>query len=292
VRPISAAGSEEFSKQRISRNCSCHGTGLRTRGSGSRSHTKVGWVAPAADLPGSEFSRSFGSVAARYAQYRPSYPDAAIVGVLDGLKPERILDLGAGTGKLTSSLIGRAAEVVAVDPDHAMLAELSRTVPQARAMTGAAEQIPLPDGSVDVIVVGQAYHWFAHPAADREMARVLRPGGVVGLLWNFPDRTVEWVTEVYRATRDDAQPPFEAIPLDAELFGTTEESRYPSAHTLDGPDGLINLAHTWSWVITRPADEQAAVDQRLRAVIDEYPELQGETVSIPLQTTVLRYRKR
>jgi len=249
-------------------------------------------VTSAADLPGSEFSRSFGSVAARYARYRPSYPDAAIDHVLVGLKPERILDLGAGTGKLTSSLIGRAGEVVAVEPDYAMLAELSRTVPQARAMTGSAEQIPLPDGSVDVIVVGQAYHWFAHPAADHEMARVLRHGGVVGLLWNFPDRTVEWVSKVYRATRDEAQPwSFEAIPLDAELFGAAQESRYPSAHTLDGPDGLINLVHTWSWVITRPADEQAAVDERLRAVVDEYPELQGETVSIPQQTTVLRYRK-
>jgi ubiquinone/menaquinone biosynthesis C-methylase UbiE len=231
-------------------------------------------------------------VAARYAQYRPSYPDAAIDAVLDGLKPERILDLGAGTGKLTSSVIGRAAEVVAVEPDHAMLAELSRTVPQARAMTGSAEQIPLPDGSVDVIVVGQAYHWFAHPSADHEMARVLRPGGAVGLLWNFPDRTVEWVTKVYRATRDEAPPwSFEAIPLDADLFGEAEESQYPSVHALDGPDGLLNLAHTWSWVITRPAVEQAAVDERLRAVIDEYPALQGETVTIPQQTTVLRYRK-
>jgi len=231
-------------------------------------------------------------VAARYARYRPSYPDAAIDAVLDRLKPERILDLGAGTGKLTSSLIGRAAEVVAVEPDHAMLAELSRTVSQARAMTGSAEQIPLPDSSVDVVVVGQAYHWFAHPSADHEMARVLRPGGVVGLLWNFPDRTVEWVTKVYRATRDEARPwSFEAIPLDADLFGDAAESRYPSVHALDGPDGLLNLAHTWSWVITRPAVEQAAVDLRLRAVIDEYPELQGEIVTIPQQTTVLRYRK-
>jgi ubiquinone/menaquinone biosynthesis C-methylase UbiE len=249
-------------------------------------------VTSAADLPGSELSRSFGSVAARYARYRPSYPQAAIEAVLDGLQPERILDLGAGTGKLTSSLIGRAAEVVAVEPDHAMLAELSRTVPQARAMTGSAEQLPLPDSSVDVIVVGQAYHWFAHPAADYEMARVLRPGGVVGLLWIFPDRTVEWVKKVYRATREETPLwSYDAIPLDAQLFGAAVESRFPSVHDLDGPDGLINLVHTWSWMITRPPDERAAVDGRLRAVIDEYPTLQGETVSIPQHTTVHRYRK-
>jgi SAM-dependent methyltransferase len=244
-------------------------------------------------LPGSAYSRSFGSEAARYAQYRPSYPRAAIDYVLEGLTPQRILDLGAGTGKLTASLIEAAPEVVAVEPDEAMLAELARTVPGATALTGSAEEIPLPDQSVDAIFAGQAYHWFSHPGADRDMARVLRPGGVVGLLWNFPDRNVDWVPKLYQATRDEATSPFsfDPIPLDADLFGTPTESKVASAHFLDGPAGLLNLAHTWSWVITRPAEEQHAIDARLGALIGEYPELQGETVSIPQQTTVIRYRK-
>jgi hypothetical protein len=122
---------------------------------------------------------------------------------------------------------------------------------------------------------------------------VLRPGGVVGLLWNYPDRAVEWVPKLYSATRDQpAAWTFERVPLDEVLFGTAQESEFNSAHELDGPDGLLNLVHTWSWVITRPANEQAAIDLRVREIIAEYPELQGEIVSIPQRTTVLRYVRR
>ena len=91
--------------------------------------------------------------------------------------------------------------MVAVEPDPQMLAVLTARLPQVRALPGSAESIPLPDGSVDAILAGQAFHWFARPDADREFARVLRPGGVVGLLWNVPDRGVDWVDELYRATR-------------------------------------------------------------------------------------------
>jgi SAM-dependent methyltransferase len=257
------------------------------------SRTKVDCVTAADNLPNSEYSRSFGAEAARYARYRPSYPDEAIRHVLNGLTTQRILDLGAGTGKLTASLIGRAPEVIAVEPDDAMRAVLAVNVPAAKALAGSAEDIPLPDGSVDAILVGQAFHWFPRPESDYEMARVLRPGGVVGLVWNFPDRDVEWVPKLYRATRDESPPGAEpGAPLDAELFTTTEETSFRSAHVLHGPDGLINLVHTWSWVITRPANEQATIDERLHALITEYPELQGETVTVPQQTKVLRSYRR
>lgn len=253
-------------------------------------------------LPGSAYSRSFGAQAARYAAARPDYAEAVIDHALSRSKAagsqaaggppaasSRILDLGAGTGKLTASLIGRAAEIVAVEPDVEMLAELRRLVPQATALTGSAERIPLPDHSVDAILVGQAFHWFHRPDADRELARVLRPGGVVGLIWNFPDLSVPWVPKLYEATRREPVP-WSAVfeQLDPALFSAAEESWFDTAHQLDGPAGLSNLIHTWSWVITLPAPERAAIKLRLRVLIAQYAELQGPTVLMPQRTKVVR----
>jgi SAM-dependent methyltransferase len=244
------------------------------------------------ELSDSVFARSFGAEAARYAAARPSYPDAAIDYALAGNRGV-VLDLGAGTGKLTARLTDRADELIAVEPDEKMRAELARTVPQARVLDGSAEQIPLADGSVDAILVGQAFHWFARPAADQEMARVLRPGGVVGLLWNFPDRTVDWVIELYRATRDQAALRGEGPrDLEPELFTPATHSWVGWQHELAGAAGLRELAHTWSWVITRSDAEKAAIDDRLRILTTRHAELQGELVRFPLRTkTVRQYRR-
>jgi SAM-dependent methyltransferase len=239
------------------------------------------------------FAQSFGSEAARYADYRPSYPVAAIDHVIGDGTPRTILDLGAGTGKLTELMVGRGEHVIAVEPDAAMLDELARRVPQATALAGSAERIPVPDASVDLIVAGQAYHWFSHPESDREVARVLRRGGGVGLFWNYPDRTVDWIPKLYKASRD-AEPPwaFDPEPLDTDLFTEPDRTTFESVHVLAGPKALVNLVHTWSWVITQPAEEQAAIDARLAALIAEYPVLQGETIAMPQQTVVLSSRRR
>lgn len=260
----------------------------------------------AVNLPGSAYSRSFGAQAQRYAAARPGYADAVIEHALGGstsadsaaagsatagppVASSRILDLGAGTGKLTAALIGRAAEIVAVEPDAQMLAELRRLVPRATALTGSAERIPLPDQSVDAILVGQAFHWFHRPDADREVARVLRPGGVVGLIWNFPNLSVPWVPKLYEATRREPVP-WSAVfeQLDPALFSPPQESWFDTSHTLDGPAGLSDLVHTWSWVITMPARERAAIEPRLRMLIAQYAELQGPTVLMPSRTKVVR----
>lgn len=252
------------------------------------------------ELPVSVLARSFGSEAARYDQARPSYPAAAVELVLGGLRnlradgrPPRILDLGAGTGKLTASLVGRDAEVMAVEPDPQMLAVLAARVPQAHALAGSAEGIPLRDGSVDAIVVGQAFHWFQRPAADFELARVLRPGGVIGLLWNLPDRGVEWVPKLYQATRKRELPSSEEFEqLHGELFTELRQASVPSEHLLPGPDGLRELVHTWSWVITRSQAEQDAIDHRVRILVSQYAELQGPVVAFPQRTEVLwQYRR-
>jgi ubiquinone/menaquinone biosynthesis C-methylase UbiE len=247
-----------------------------------------------ATQPDPVFARSFGSQSARYDRARPSYPAAALDLVLSGdPAPRRILDVGAGTGKLTAALLGRGAEVLAVEPDRQMLAVLAARLPQVEAVTGAAERLPLRDGSVDAIVVGQAFHWFQRPQADRELARVLRPGGVVALLWNLPDRSVEWVPKLYRASKKRELAWSEHFDeLDRDLFAGLEQKSVPSEHSLPGPDALRDLVRTWSWVSTSTPTEQDAIDHRVRILISQYAELQAPVVVLPQRTEVLwQYRR-
>jgi SAM-dependent methyltransferase len=142
---------------------------------------------------------SFGAAAPAYAEHRPGYAEAAVGWALQpvrGSEPLRVLDLAAGTGKLTTTLVRLGAEVTAVEPDPAMLAELRHelgSVPALRTLAGTAEDIPLPDASVDAVLVGQAMHWFDLDRAIPEIARVLIPGGVLAALWNVDDDRVGWV---------------------------------------------------------------------------------------------------
>jgi len=137
--------------------------------------------------------RNFGTVAKAYAAHRPSYPDTALDWALAPVSsPEspasarrgelELLDLAAGTGKLTASLVRRSARVTAVEPDPEMLAVLRAELPSVKALPGTAEDIPLPDASVDAVLVGQAFHWFNPEPAAAEIARVLRPGGRLAIL--------------------------------------------------------------------------------------------------------------
>lgn len=129
-----------------------------------------------------------------HAEHRPGYPEAAAAWALEpvaGRVDPHVLDLGAGTGKLTAAL-PEAARVTAVDPDTAMLHELRRHVPRAVAVAGTAERVPLAGGSVDAVVVGQAWHWFDPDRALAEIARVLRPGGVLAVVGSDDDGA-EWM---------------------------------------------------------------------------------------------------
>src|SRR5262245_57888935 len=129
---------------------------------------------------------SFGEVAEAYERARPGYPDDA-VRWLTGAEPCDVVDLGAGTGKLTRSLVGLGHRVIAVEPLPGMLEQLRGAVPRATALSGSAEAIPLADASADVVVCAQSFHWFDHETALPEIARVLRPGGRLALVWNTRD---------------------------------------------------------------------------------------------------------
>ena len=140
----------------------------------------------------------FGTSADAYERGRPSYPDAAVahLAVELGLGPAvRVVDLAAGTGKLTRLLAQGGAEVVAVEPVAAMRKALARSLPGVDVLEGTAESIRLPSGSVDAVTVAQAFHWFDAPRALAELGRVLRPSGTLLLVWNDRDERVPWVEE-------------------------------------------------------------------------------------------------
>lgn len=139
---------------------------------------------------------SFGDVADAYADHRPGYPDEAVRWLV-GTSPGRVLELGAGTGKLTAAIAGIGHDVVAVEPSAEMLRHVRRHTPAAHTVVARAEHIPLAASSVDVVVAAQAFHWFDQEQALPEIARVLRPGGVLSLVWNNGDLTVPWVKKVF-----------------------------------------------------------------------------------------------
>lgn len=149
-------------------------------------------------------ARGFELGAASYEAARPGYPDEAIAVLADAVglaAGVRVCDLAAGTGKFTRRLVELGASVVAIEPVPGMRAQLHGVLPDVEVIEGTAEHIPLPDASVDVVTVAQAFHWFDAGPALEEIARVLRPGGGLALLWNERDEAEAWVAEMSRLIR-------------------------------------------------------------------------------------------
>ncbi len=212
---------------------------------------------------------SFGSVAAAYAAHRPGYPDDAVEWLV-GSSPGRVLELGAGTGKLTQSLVALGHDVVASDPSGAMLAELGRTVPRARRLVGSAESIALPSSSVDAVAAGQAFHWFDLDHALPEIARVLRPGGVLALAWNVGDQTVPWVKKVFSLIGVPPDSDVGKDPVaDSELFAASDQRVIRHWQKLDR-DALIGFCASNSIMTTKSESEQRALLDEVGDIYDSY----------------------
>ncbi len=225
----------------------------------------------------------FDTSAAAYERARPTYPPAAVADLVEilGLTPGRtVVDVAAGTGKLSRLLLPSGASVIAVEPAPGMRAQLTAAVPGVEVRDGVAEDIPVPDAAADGVVVGQAFHWFDGRRALPEIHRVLRPGGALTMLWNVRDRTVEWVQRLAEITEPFARrsdvpryrtsawrEAFEA----SDLFGPLERRQYPFEHEVDARTMVERIASI-SWISTLPDSEREDVLRRVEALFVDMPE--------------------
>jgi ubiquinone/menaquinone biosynthesis C-methylase UbiE len=229
----------------------------------------------------------FSAAVDAYELGRPSYPREAVARLVRelGLSAQStVLDLAAGTGKLTRALLPFVDRVVAVDPSEPMLDMLRKQLPSVDARVGTAEAIPAPDGSVDAVVVGEAFHWFGTDEACREIARVLRPGGGIALLWNRArparfGRPWQAALEALSTPYREAAGPF---PAEGEqwkralertrLFEPLSEAGVDHTHEI-GPEGLVALVGSWSWIANLPDEERTALLAKVHALVADQPEL-------------------
>jgi SAM-dependent methyltransferase len=216
-------------------------------------------------------ARGFDSAADVYERVRPGYPPEAVEWLVSALRlgPGRtVLDLAAGTGKLTARLLGTGARVIAVEPSQGMLEVLRQAAPEAEALTGSAEEIPLPDGAVDAVTVAQAFHWFANDAALAEIHRVLAPGGALALVWNrrilsAPAHALleEVMAHAVGDTPRHRDGDWERVVHASPLFEPLASEEFPNDQP-QTPEGLVERAASTSFI--------AAMDEpERRRLLDE-----------------------
>jgi SAM-dependent methyltransferase len=243
-------------------------------------------------------SSSFGAAATAYAEHRPDYAQAAVRWALERAPGSRVLDLGAGTGKLTATLAALGADVVAVEPDRAMRTELRRTLPTVRALAGSAEAIPLPDASVDAVVAGNAMHWFDLVRAGSEIARVLEPGGSLAGLWNVFDDRVDWVADLGRISGSAAIGPRDLITVwraevhlpSSDRFGVPEQAAFSHGQRRTAESLAATLA-TKAGMLVMPDAERETALARIRAFLASRPETAHGEFTLPMLTCVLRLER-
>jgi SAM-dependent methyltransferase len=236
---------------------------------------------------------SFGSAVGVYARARPGYP-AEAVEWLAGAPAARVLDVGAGTGKLAAALVAAGHDVLAVEPDEAMRAAFARALPAVEVRAGSAERLPFGDGSFDVVTAGQSFHWFDRPRALPELARVLRTGGRLAAVWNVRDERVPWVADLGRILRGEAGGtggrrvaggPEQAVDW-SPWFSPVERAAFRLEQVLDAPT-LVELASSHSYAITLPVPERRALLAEVRALAVRHLE-PGGRLTLPYVTRCYR----
>ncbi|WKK71872.1 methyltransferase domain-containing protein [Rathayibacter oskolensis] len=259
----------------------------------------------------SDLSRSFGTAVDAYDRGRPGYPDDAVDWLVahapsraagayvperaraagaDASDRVRVVDLGAGTGKFTASLVSRGLEVTAVEPDPTMLARLGENLPSVAAVEGTAEALPLADASVELVTAAQSWHWVDAERASAEVARVLVPGGVLALVWNIRDESVPWVRRLGEVAGSSAAERFETVhpPLGAALERIAY-AEFDWSFELDRAS-VLDMFASRSYVIAMPEEERAATLAAVAEVVDEEFGAQARIV-MPFATRVTIARR-
>ncbi|WP_171013109.1 class I SAM-dependent methyltransferase [Microbacterium sp. 2FI] len=239
-----------------------------------------------------DLAATFLSIGAEYERSRPGFP-VEIAAAVAPDRVKRVLDLGAGTGKLTERLISRADEVIAVEPSEPMLAQLRRKLPQVRALIGTAEAIPLPDAVCDLVTVAQAYHWFEPEAASREIRRVLAPDGRLALIWNGPDPRCAWDSDAHRIAHpaeDDDDADAQALPvLDVPGFTQVGSIRVSWIEEISRRTYLDRWLTVSTFLAATERARTTMIGQ-VEAVLDAHPDTcQKDTLQLPHVTDALVY---
>jgi len=229
--------------------------------------------------------QGFGSEAAVYERSRPSYPPDAVAWLVDNAgvtTGATVVDLAAGTGKLTRLLAPTGANLLAVEPVEGMWRVLAEVVPDVPVVSGTGEMLPFGAGTLDAVTVAQAFHWFDADRAFAELARVLHTGGRLGLIWNARDRSYDWVDQAWaimdrvekRAPWRDHDNWNESALGDRPGFGPMHEATFHHEQTFT-PAGVVERFQGVSHVATLPPLEHDAVLDELRELMATHPETRG-----------------
>lgn len=247
-------------------------------------------VADPSDPRTQQTARSFGVAASAYQASRPGYPAEAVDWLVGDAAT--VLDLGAGTGKLTEALIALDRDVIAVDPVVEMLEELEVRVPGVPRILGVAEDIPLEDDRFDAVVAGQAWHWFEPARAIPEIARVLRPGGALGLVWNSRDTRAGWLHDAGELMHEryDASITYASTVRVGPPFGQVEAHRVEWVQRMTRST-FLDLVRSRSHFLTSSVADQRETIATVNTLLLTHPELAGATdLAVPYVTHCFRAR--